>query len=79
VKNITVTVPDEVYRAARVRAAETGTSVSSLVADFLRTLTEDDVEFDRLAVQQRRVTKTLGRFSATDRLGRAEVHDRAVR
>jgi plasmid stability protein len=79
VKNITVAVPDDVYRAARVRAAEAGTSVSSLVADFLRTFTADDAEFDRLAAQQRRVTKTVGQFSAADRLGRAEVHDRAVR
>jgi hypothetical protein len=27
-KNITVSVPDDVYREARVRAAEAGTSVS---------------------------------------------------
>lgn len=79
VKNITVAVPDEVYRAARVRAAETGTSVSTLVAEFLRTFTEDDAEFDRLAAQQRRIAKTLGQFSAGDRIGRSEVHDRAVR
>lgn len=78
-KNITVSVPDEVYRAARVRAAETGTSVSSLVADFLRTLTADDSEFDRLAAKQRRITKTLGDFSAADRTDRSEVHDRALR
>jgi hypothetical protein len=30
VKSITVTVPDEVYRQARIRAAERGTSVSAL-------------------------------------------------
>jgi hypothetical protein len=37
-KNITVTVPDDVYRNARIRAAERGTSVSSLVAEYLRSL-----------------------------------------
>lgn len=78
-KNITVAVPDEVYRLARIRAAEAGTSVSSLVADYLRSLTEDDTEFDRLAAQQRRITSQIRNFSAADRLDRGEVHDRALR
>jgi len=79
VKNITVSVPDEVYRAARIRAAETGTSVSSLVAEYLRGLTEDDAEFDRLAQQQRRIASQIQSFSASNRLDRSEVHDRALR
>ena len=37
-KNITVAVDDETYRAARIRAAELGTSVSALVRGYLRTL-----------------------------------------
>lgn len=77
-KNITVAVPDDVYRLARIRAAETGTSVSSLVAEFLRGFTADDEEFDRLARQQKRITAGLGVFSASDRLDRTEVHERAV-
>jgi plasmid stability protein len=32
-KSITVSVPDDVYRAARIRAAERGSSVSALVSD----------------------------------------------
>jgi hypothetical protein len=32
-KNITVTAPDDVYRRARIRAAEQGRSVSALVAE----------------------------------------------
>jgi negative regulator of replication initiation len=34
-KNITVTVDDEIYRRARIRAAEIGTSVSRVVKDGL--------------------------------------------
>jgi negative regulator of replication initiation len=34
-KNITVTVPDEIYLLARVHAAKRGTSVSALVRRFL--------------------------------------------
>ena len=78
-KNITVSVPDEVYRAARIRAAETGSSVSALVAEYLKSLIEDDTTFDRLLAQQRRITREIDAFSASDRLDRDEVHDRAVR
>jgi hypothetical protein len=34
-KNITVSIDDETHRAARIRAAELGTSVSALVKDYL--------------------------------------------
>jgi len=38
VKNITVSVDDEVYHAARVKAAELQTSLSALVRNYLRAL-----------------------------------------
>ncbi len=78
-KNITVSVPDEVYRAARIRAAERGRSLSALVADYLRSLSERENEFARLEAQQRQVQEEIARFSARDRLGRDELHARAVR
>ena len=77
--NITVTVPDDVYRAARVRAAEQGSSVSALVAQYLRSLSERDAEFARLEAQQHRVADQIERFSARDRLDRAALHTRALR
>jgi plasmid stability protein len=79
VKNINVSVPDEVYRAARIRAAERGTSVSALVGEYLRSLSESDPEFARLEAQQREVQAGIGAFRAGDRLGRNEVHVREVR
>jgi plasmid stability protein len=78
-KNITVSVPDDVYREARIRAAERGSSVSALVAEYLRSLSEHEAEFDRLAGQQRQVQREIDRFSARDRLDRDELHSRAVR
>jgi hypothetical protein len=78
-KNITVTVPDDVYREARVRAAQRGSSVSALVGDFLRTLSDRETEFARLEAQQRAVQERIGRFRAGDRLSRDELHERAVR
>jgi plasmid stability protein len=79
VKNITVSIPDDVYRMARVRAAEQGRSVSALVGEYLRSLTDDEAEFSRLKSQQRQVQNEIERFRAGDRLGRNELHDRAIR
>ncbi len=77
--NITVTIPDNVYRAARIRAAERGSSVSGLVAEYLRSLSEREAEFARLEARQRGVQSQIERFSAGDRLDRDELHGRAVR
>ncbi len=40
-RNITVPVDEEIYRLARIRAAELDTSVSALVRDYLKSLVED--------------------------------------
>jgi uncharacterized protein YdcH (DUF465 family) len=77
--NITVSVPDEVYRAARIRAAEKGSSVSALVAEYLRSLSARDAEFARLEAQQQEVMSQIKGFSARDNLSRDELYDRAAR
>jgi plasmid stability protein len=79
VKNITVSVPDEVYRDARIRAAERGTSVSALVGEFLHSLSEQESEFARLEAQQREVQAEIERFRGGDRLDRDAIHTRAIR
>jgi len=79
VRNITVSVPDDVYRAARIRAAERGSSVSALVGEYLGSLSEHESEFRRLEARQHQVQDAIGRFRAADRLGRDELHDRALR
>ena len=78
VKNVTLTVPDDVYRNARIRAAERGTSVSAMVTDYLRSLSAD-TQFARLEAQQQRIQSEITRFRAADRLARDETHDRALR
>lgn len=77
-KNITVSVPDDVYRRARISAAEQGRSVSALVTDYLRALSDEDAEFARLEALRRRVRDEIVDFRAGDRLTRDEAHDRAV-
>lgn len=79
VRNVTVSIPDDVYRVARVRAAELGDSLSGIVATYLRTLADADAEFARVETQQRAVVAEIDSFSAADRLKRDEVHDRRVR
>jgi hypothetical protein len=79
VKNITVSVPDDVYRNARVAAAQRDTSVSALVVAYLERLSGWKEEFARLEALQHEVQAEIGQFRAADRLGRDEVHDRAVR
>ena len=78
-KNVTVSVPDDVYRIARVKAAEGGSSLSALVAGYLRSLGEQDAEFARLEAQQRAVQARIANFRAADRLSRDELHERTVR
>jgi hypothetical protein len=79
VANVTVSIPDDVYRAARIRAAERGSSVSGLVAEYLSSLSQREAEFSRLEAQQKRVQGQIGRFSARDRVDRDEAHRRALR
>jgi plasmid stability protein len=79
VKNITVAVADEVYRSARIRAAERGVSVSALVAEFLTGLAGRTAEFSELEARQAALRATLGTFRAGDRLGRDQIHSRALR
>ena len=78
-KNITVSVPDDVYRDARVAAAERDTSVSALVVAYLERLSGRQEQFSRLEALQHEVQAEIGQFRATGRLSRDEVHDRAVR
>jgi hypothetical protein len=78
VKNITVSVPDQVYRDARIAAAQRDTSVSALVVAYLQRLAGWKEEFARLETLQHEVQAEIGQFRAGDRLGRDEVHDRAV-
>jgi hypothetical protein len=78
VKNITVSVPDHVYRDARVAAAHRDTSVSALVVGYLEQLSGRMNEVARLEALQREVQAEIGQFRGAGRLGRDEIHDRAV-
>jgi hypothetical protein len=74
-KNITVTVDDETYRRARIKAAERDTSVSALVKQFLNELSGED-EFDRLLRKEQELRKQILNFDGSDRLSRDEMYER---
>jgi hypothetical protein len=75
-KNITVSLDDEVYRRARIKAAELDTSVSALVKKYLVELAGQETDFERRKRLQDEVLATIHSFSAGDRLTRDEVHER---
>ena len=81
-KNITISVDEAVYRRARRKAAEHNTSVSRLVADYLRLLgKEEELRSERIkrleelfATQDRKRTKR-----GVGRLKREEIYGRGLR
>ena len=78
-KNITVSVDDDVYRQARIKAAERDTSVSALVKQFLTELAAEEGHQERLLRQERELRARVTSFSASDRLSRDELYDRRRR
>ncbi|HEX3653816.1 MAG TPA: DUF6364 family protein [Rhizomicrobium sp.] len=77
-KNITVSVDDDTYRRARIKAAERDTSVSQLVRDYLNRVAGEESEFERMARQERELRKQIKAFSGADRLSRDEIHMRPL-
>ena len=75
-KNITVSISEDVYRKARVKAAELDTSVSALVRDFLQSLGSEESDFKRRKRLQDEVLEAIELFRARDRVSREEIHDR---
>ncbi|MBO0768518.1 MAG: hypothetical protein J2O48_07515 [Solirubrobacterales bacterium] len=88
-KNITVSVPEDLYREVRIRAAELDTSVSGLVVDLLTSMLHDDPEERQRADQALRellderleaaAAKFPPGFSAADRIPRDELYDERFR
>lgn len=76
---MTVSVPDDVYRAAADRAAERGTSVSALVTELLIGLSRNEETLPLIEERQHRIASEIGPFRASDRVGRDDLHRRGLR
>ncbi len=74
-RNVTVTLEDDVARWARLEAARKDTSVSRLLGEILKERMLESDDYDkamRRALARKPFMKTDGRY-----LSREEVHDRA--
>jgi hypothetical protein len=74
-RNMTVTVDEDVARWARIEAAKKDTSVSRLVGDLLRARMEEADSYEKAmkrALARPPFLKSEGKY-----LTREEVHDRA--
>ena len=79
-KNITLSVDDDTYRLARIKAAEREQSVSAMVRDLIRGLAAKPA--DDLAAKNARLLAIFNKsrnFSASDRLTREEMYARGSR
>lgn len=52
--------------------------MSALVGEYLRSLTQREAELTRLRARWKEVVAEIERFRGDDRLGRDELHERAV-
>jgi hypothetical protein len=77
-RNITVSVEDEVYKRARILAAERDTSLSALVKAYLEQISATESETERLKRAEREIRSRIKGFSAGDRISRDELHNRSA-
>jgi hypothetical protein len=75
-KNITVSLDDDIYRRARMIAAQKDTSVSALVKRFLVELGSEESDTERLKRKERLLLERITEFRASDRLPRDDIHGR---
>lgn len=82
-KNITVTVSDELYHAARIKAAEQHTTVSAIVREQLRQLVskEEETPISQLLATLNQIRRDRGgaALDMSENLTRDELYDRSRR
>jgi plasmid stability protein len=76
-KNITLSVPDDVYRKARLAAARQDTSVSALVAEILTEIASGRSRHASRAAAIAKAFDAVPAFRASDRLTREQINDRS--
>ena len=75
-KTITVSVDDETYRRACVRAAERGSSLAALIRQFLDELAREDGDRVQLKREEAALRASIRSFRASDRISRDEIRER---
>lgn len=75
-RNVTLSLPEDVFRRAKLLAAEQDTSVSSLVTSALRQLTGDGDWANRWSAEQSLMEKGLDIRIGDIAWSRDELHER---
>lgn len=75
-RNITLSLPDELIRRAKVLAAQRETSVSALVASLLAQLTGGVEDYDRLWAEEETMMASGPLRIGPITWGRADLHER---
>lgn len=76
-RNITLSMPDELVRRAKVLAAQRDTSVSALVAELLAQLTGEVEDYDTAwAAEEQLMSAGIGMRIGEITWDRDELHDR---
>jgi len=76
-RNITLSLPDDLVRRAKVLAAQRDTSVSAIVRDALSQLTGSVTDYDtEWAAEEERMTKGVGLQIGSIAWTRDSLHDR---
>jgi hypothetical protein len=76
-RNITLSMPDELVRRAKILAAQRDTSVSGLVARLLEQLVGDVHDYDDVAAQESRLMQEgIGLRVGDVTWSRDDVHER---
>lgn len=74
-KNITIAIDDEVYRSARILAAQRGTSISALVREHLQNLAHHGARQQKEIKERNRLMEALLRKTAHFRVGPKPTRD----
>jgi hypothetical protein len=75
-RNFTVSIDEQTYRAARIVAAQRNATVSSLVRDYLNSLVNESQQPDTRKKALFKAFDKASNFKASDRLLRSEIHRR---
>ncbi len=75
-KNITVSVPDDIYQQARVTAAKQGTSVSARVTEFLTHFAGEDDHFKAMENRMLEIIDSIDRCEIGEQPTRERTYER---
>ena len=74
-RNVTLSLPEDVALWVRLKAAQDDTSVSSFLSSLLQERMRDEETFDT-AYRQWRRSRPIAGINAAKRMSRDEVHER---